>query len=181
MTENVELFFSEVEDATNPSRANEIEEFFDSVKQVYFDVLEGGFSRIDLLIDADDESLNLYLRDDEEIAEYELFTLHSTGHIDPHFLLETVDYHKDTIGFRELEDNPTHWFESRFDDTDEIPFDTFKEHQQAFLDELSECMTNFCTDLETVYQTDDELEILEKHMDFDRSELQAEDKIREKF
>jgi hypothetical protein len=123
-----------------------------------------------MLVDTDEESLSLYLRDIQDIADYELFTIHSDGTFEPHFRLETSDYHRDTFGFGALEDNPDNWFASRFEDPAEIPWSAFREQQSAFVDELTGWFENFCVDMETVYETDEELVEVEKRSNLDHSQ-----------
>jgi hypothetical protein len=170
MSGQTNQFFERLEEQSQMDRVNDVEQLLASVKEVFENVLAEGFDRIDMFVDADEASLTLYLRDNREIAEYELFTIHTDGTLIPHFRVETVDYHKDTIGFAELEDNPDNWFQSQFDDPAEISWEDFQDHENAFLDEIMGWIENFCVDMEMVYETDEELVEVEKRSNLDNSQ-----------
>ncbi len=173
MADYVQQFINQVKEASDSGDINSIETFITDVQEVFEKVIGEGFTRLDVLTDVDSDSLTFRLQDEEEIAEYELFSIHLDGTIDFYFIIETEDYHHDTFGFEALENNPTLWFEGTFDDMHGIDVDELLEHEDEFVEELTSAIENFSIDINTILETDDEVDKMDRDMnmeepDFDR-------------
>lgn len=164
MADQVQQFLNQLEDASDPGDIDAIKSFIEDVQEVFEEILGGGFSRVDVLTDVDSDSLSFRLQDEEEIAEYELFSIHTDGSIDFYFTVDTEDYHQETFGFDALENNPTSWCQATFDRLDGININELLEMEDEFIDELTSAIDNFSLDVNTIMETDDEVDQMERDL-----------------
>ncbi len=179
--QNTTLFFEQMEKEVGSAERTFAEQFADDVEQVYSDVMETSTDNVHLEVVADDESLSFRLEDDNEIAEYDLFSIHANGTFEADFSVSTSDYHKDTFGFEHLENNPIDWFEARFDKSEGLSFKSLRTDYDLFLKELAEWMEGFFIDVTDAAGAEGEMDTAEEEITSEPPRTESEGRARESF
>lgn len=162
MVEQTETFLNELHER-DASNRNQIEAFVEETTLVFEEAMEGGFDLFSLESETDRESLTFELRDERDIALYELFEIHADGQIDSFFNLETEDYHKELSQMEdELEFYPLEWCETEFDGTERVHIRDIQDRFDAFFEKLSKWMETFFVEVEAIRETDEEVDKIER-------------------
>ncbi len=119
---------------------------------------EEGVERVLLEIAADDDCLTFRLEDDSDMAEYDLFSIHTNGTVEADFSITTSDFHSEAFRYEHLEENPINWFQNQFQQSKGLSQSSLESAYDDFLDELNGWMAEFFADVANATGVEDEMD-----------------------